>query len=77
MYSNVVLGIEHHNFEDILEDHKSRGGMTLDTELSADDWVDVVARYKERVAGGAAASRSRRTRTSNCGARSARCSARG
>ena len=49
MYSNVVLDIEHHNFEDILEDHKSRAGYTLDTELTADDWVDVVARYKERV----------------------------
>ena len=49
MYSNVVLGVEHHNFEDILEDHKARSGYTLDTELSADDWVDVVARYKERV----------------------------
>jgi pyruvate,orthophosphate dikinase len=49
MYSNVVLEIEHHNFEDILEDHKSRAGYTLDTELTADDWVDVVARYQERV----------------------------
>ncbi len=49
MYSNVVLGIEHHNFEDILEDHKMRKGMTLDTELAADDWVELVARYKERV----------------------------
>jgi pyruvate,orthophosphate dikinase len=49
MYSNVVLDIEHHNFEDILEDHKSRSGFTLDTELTADDWVDVVARYHERV----------------------------
>src|SRR3954451_14702264 len=29
MYSNVVLEIEHHNFEDILEDHKSRAGYTL------------------------------------------------
>jgi pyruvate,orthophosphate dikinase len=46
MYSNVVLGIEHHNFEDILEDHKSRQGYTLDTELSADEWVEVVGRYK-------------------------------
>jgi len=49
MYSNVVLDIEHHNFEDILEDHKSRAGYTLDTELTAEDWVDVVARYQERV----------------------------
>ena len=49
MYSNVVLDIEHHNFEDILEDHKSRAGFSLDTELTAEDWVDVVARYQERV----------------------------
>jgi pyruvate,orthophosphate dikinase len=49
MYSNVVLDIEHHNFEDILEDHKIRAGHTLDTELSADDWQVVVSRYKECV----------------------------
>jgi pyruvate,orthophosphate dikinase len=49
MYANVVLGIEHHNFEDILEDHKVRAGVTLDTELGADDWVELVARYKKRV----------------------------
>jgi pyruvate,orthophosphate dikinase len=49
MYSNVVLGIEHHNFEDILEEHKLRSGYTLDTEMTAEDWLVVVARYKERV----------------------------
>ena len=49
MYSDVVLGVEHHNFDDILEDHKVRAGYTLDTEMSADDWVNVVARYQERV----------------------------
>src|SRR3954465_3673182 len=42
MYSNVVLDIEHHNFEDILEDHKVQAGYTLDTDLTADDWIDVV-----------------------------------
>jgi pyruvate,orthophosphate dikinase len=49
MYSNVVLGMEHMHFEDILEDHKARAGHTLDTDLTADDWVDLVARYQERV----------------------------
>src|SRR3954451_7178718 len=49
MYSNVVLDIEHHNFEDILEDQKAQAGYTLDTELTADDWIDVVARYQDRV----------------------------
>src|SRR5688572_27609893 len=38
MYSNVVLGLEHHLFEDILEEHKDANAYTLDTELTADDW---------------------------------------
>ena len=37
MYSDVVLGIEHHHFEEILDDHKDRNGYTLDTDLDADD----------------------------------------
>jgi pyruvate,orthophosphate dikinase len=49
MYSNVVLDIDHHNFEDILEDHKARKGVELDTELNAADWRSVVAQYKSRV----------------------------
>ena len=77
MYSNVVLDIEHHNFEDILEDHKSRAGYTLDTELTADDWVDVVARYQERVREEKGEPFPQDPRGASCGARSARCSARG
>ena len=50
MYSDVVLGFEHHHFEDILDTYKDRKGYSLDTELSADDWVDLVAKYKEAVA---------------------------
>src|SRR5579864_3409305 len=49
MYSDVVLGIEHHHFEEILDDHKDRNGYTLDTDLSADDWDTIIDRYKERV----------------------------
>jgi pyruvate,orthophosphate dikinase len=49
MYSDVVLGVGHHHFEEILDEHKDRHGYTLDTELSADDWVDLVRRYKERL----------------------------
>jgi pyruvate,orthophosphate dikinase len=49
MYSDVVLGVEHHHFEDLLEEHKDRKGLTLDTDLDADDWIALVARYKERV----------------------------
>jgi pyruvate,orthophosphate dikinase len=49
MYSDVVLGIGHHHFEEILDDHKDRNGYELDTDLSADDWIKLVARYKERL----------------------------
>ena len=50
MYSDVVLGFEHHHFEDILDTYKDSKGYSLDTELTADDWVDLVGRYKEAVA---------------------------
>jgi pyruvate, orthophosphate dikinase len=49
MYSDVVLGIGHHHFEEILDDHKDRNGYTLDTDLDADDWESIIVRYKERV----------------------------
>ena len=49
MYSDVVLGIEHHHFEEILDDHKDRHGYSLDTDLNADDWAQIIVRYKERV----------------------------
>ena len=49
MYSNVVLGMDHHHFEEILDAHKDRKGYSLDTEVTADDWVKLVKRYKERV----------------------------
>src|SRR5713101_297780 len=49
MYCNVVLGMEHHHFEEILQDYKDRNGHGLDTDLDADDWAKIVARYKEGV----------------------------
>src|SRR6266571_6332297 len=49
MYSDVVLGFPHHHFEEILDDYKDKNGYTLDTDLSADDWVELVARYQQRV----------------------------
>ena len=50
MYSDVVLGFEHHHFEDILDTFKDSQGYTLDTDLTGDDWVDLVGRYKDAVA---------------------------
>ncbi len=49
MYSNVVLGLEHHAFEEILDDWKDRLGVSTDTELTAENWEKVVADYKDAV----------------------------
>ncbi len=49
MYSAVVLGLDHHMFEEILDEHKERLDVTIDTALSADDWEAVVADYKQAV----------------------------
>ncbi len=47
MYSDVVMGVDHHSFEEILEDAKLEKGVTLDTELDADDWKALVKDYLE------------------------------
>src|ERR1700737_2767252 len=43
MYGQVVLGIENHHFEDLIENHKLETGASLDTDLSAEDWRTVVS----------------------------------
>ncbi|MGX4773370.1 pyruvate, phosphate dikinase [Bradyrhizobium guangdongense] len=50
MYSDVVLGFEHHHFEEILDTFKDSQGYTLDTDLTAEDWVELVGKYKDAVA---------------------------
>jgi pyruvate,orthophosphate dikinase len=49
MYSDVVLGLDHEVFEEILEDEKAQRGVELDTELSAADWRQIVDLYKQKV----------------------------
>ena len=49
MFGNVVLGMEHSDFEQILEEKKRSRGVTMDTELDSDDLKDLVSRYKELV----------------------------
>src|SRR6188768_191882 len=49
MYSDVVLGVGHEHFEELLDIHKERQGYTLDTDLTDDDWADLVVKYKKRV----------------------------
>ena len=38
MYGDVVLGVDHDNFEEIIDTQKMMGGLALDTDLGADDW---------------------------------------
>jgi pyruvate, orthophosphate dikinase len=49
MYADVVLGLGHDHFEEILDEHKDRNGYALDTDLDADDWQELVGRFKKRV----------------------------
>ncbi|HWG04625.1 MAG TPA: pyruvate, phosphate dikinase, partial [Beijerinckiaceae bacterium] len=49
MYSNVVLDIEHHHFEEILDEYKDRKNFMLDTDLTAADWQEIIKRYKAEV----------------------------
>ena len=49
MYGDVVLGVEHYQFEEVLEHLKRDRDLTLDTDLTAEDWQTVVARYKQVV----------------------------
>ncbi|MDO9709817.1 pyruvate, phosphate dikinase [Paracraurococcus lichenis] len=50
MFGSVVLGIDHHRFEEIIEHVKLERGAVEDTQLTAQDWQRVVDGYKEMVA---------------------------
>ncbi|MCR4427256.1 MAG: pyruvate, phosphate dikinase, partial [Firmicutes bacterium] len=49
MYSDVVLGVEHEEFEHTIAEMKQARGVRLDTELTAEDLRELVARYKQIV----------------------------
>ncbi|MBC7801587.1 MAG: pyruvate, phosphate dikinase, partial [Gemmatimonadaceae bacterium] len=50
MYGSVVLGVDHHRFEEIIETAKMDAGVTEDTALTPAHWQGVVAEYKDMVA---------------------------
>src|SRR6202035_3241512 len=49
MYSDVVLGVDHAVFEEILDDEKDQKGVELDTELDAEDLKRIAGLFKKRV----------------------------
>lgn len=50
MYGSVVLGVDHHRFEEIIETAKLDADVIEDTALSTQDWQRVVEDYKKMVA---------------------------
>lgn len=49
MYSDVVLGVDHYNFEAILEEKKQEFGAELDTDLTAENLKEIVELFKIEV----------------------------
>ena len=49
MYSDIVLGVSHSDFEEILEEEKISNNIMLDTELSEESLDQLVKKYKEHV----------------------------
>jgi pyruvate,orthophosphate dikinase len=49
MYSNVVLGIEGHLFEEMIDNYKLTKGVLQDTELDESDWDGLIKNFKELV----------------------------
>ena len=49
MYSNVVMGINHSLLDVTLEDLKAQKGYVNDTDLTPNDLIDLVERYKDIV----------------------------
>ncbi len=49
MYSNVVMGVESHYFEELIENYKLTKGVLLDTELDESDWDGLIGDFKKIV----------------------------
>ena len=49
MYSNVVLGVESYNFEELIENYKLTKGVLLDTDLDEYDWDNLIKDFKNLV----------------------------
>ena len=47
MYGNVVLGVESHFFEELIDNYKLTKGVLQDTELEEDDWDGLIKNFKE------------------------------
>ncbi|MBK8047236.1 MAG: pyruvate, phosphate dikinase [Anaerolineales bacterium] len=46
MFGSVVMGVADEPFEDVITEFKKRKGVKNDVELAADDWMQIVERFK-------------------------------
>ncbi len=49
LYADVVLGMDRDLFEAMIETHKAKRGIRLDTEMSGEDWEELSALFKEKL----------------------------
>ncbi|MDD3653403.1 MAG: pyruvate, phosphate dikinase [Desulfotomaculaceae bacterium] len=49
MFGDVVMGVEHHKFESILESQKEKANVRFDHQLSANDLREVIVDYKKLI----------------------------
>tara|TARA_Y100001970_G_scaffold241870_1_gene305798 strand:+ start:5547 stop:8207 length:2661 start_codon:yes stop_codon:yes gene_type:complete len=49
MYSSVVLGVDNHLFEELIDNYKLTKGVLLDTDLDESDWDGLIKNFKDLV----------------------------
>ena len=47
MFGDVVLGVDHYHFEELIDELKDEKEVSLDTDLTAEDWKLLVGRFKK------------------------------
>jgi len=50
MFGNVVMNVEHYKFEEKIEAVKEKYGVTIDTDVTAQGWQEVIIAYKKVIA---------------------------
>ena len=49
LYGDVVMGVDHHEFEEVLDRYKRDNDLSQDTDVTAEGWKEVVASFKQIV----------------------------
>lgn len=49
MYGDVVMGVDHYEFEDILDSYKRSHMLEEDTDIEAQGWKEIITSYKDLI----------------------------